>query len=440
MARGFIWLLLYALLIILPVVVSLIAPGEGSERAPLVQAGVACGYGALTLLVLEFALISKIHSVSAVFGQDALQRIHRSMGMLAVVLAAVHAGLLLASGYAVEWLNPIGADIPWAMRWGSIAGWLLLLLVVLSLFRQQLRLAYDWWQLSHGLLAEIGVAAVFAHLLLFGGASSGTPMRVLLAGYAALFLGCRIWFQWVKPFQMWAKPWEVVSNRQELGDSRTLTLQPRGHAGFVFEPGQFAWICTGKTPFHKDKHPISMSSAAHDEPGREVSFTIKNLGDWSGQTVPKLLPGDRVWLDGPYGVFTADREQGPGYVLIGGGAGIAPFHSICQTFAERGDQRPVYLFFGGHDLSRLIFREQFELLTKRMNLHAVLVLEEPPPDWSGERGYITAEMLRKHLPRQYKRFQYFICGPDAMVAAMERILPSLGVPGERIQTERFVMV
>jgi predicted ferric reductase len=438
LARGFIWLGLYVLLVVLPMLVSLLAPGEGSDRPPAARLGVACGYCALTLLLLEFALISKIHAVSGVFGQDALHRIHRRMGILAAALVAMHAAL--GGGFPVEWLSPVGAEIPPAMRWGSSAGWVLVLLVMLSVFRKRLRLAYDWWQWSHGLLAEIAVVAAFVHLLLFGGTSAGTPMRALLAGYGLLFLGCRIWFQWVKPLQMWSKPWVVVSNRKELGDSRTLTLRPLGHDGFVFEPGQFAWICTGKTPFHKDKHPISMSSAAYDEPGREVSFTIKNLGDWSGGTVPALKTGDRVWLDGPYGVFTADREQGPGYVLIGGGAGIAPLHSICQTFAERGDMRPVYLFFGGRDLSRMIFREAFEELVFRINLHMVLVPEEPPGDWRGEHGYITAGMLRKLLPRQYKRFQYFICGPEAMVESMERILPALGVPAERIQTERFVIV
>jgi predicted ferric reductase len=53
-------------------------------------------------------------------------------------------------------------------------------------------------------------------------------------------------------------------------------------------------------------------------PGGCIAFTIKALGDWSGKIVPAIKPGARIWVDGPYGVFSADREQGPGYVLIGG--------------------------------------------------------------------------------------------------------------------------
>ncbi len=79
--------------------------------------------------------------------------------------------------------------------------------------------------------------------------------------------------------------------------TRTLVLRPVGHPGFSFEPGQFAWLNMGRTPFHLEQHPISMSS------GGDVA---------------------RVWVDGPYGVFSPDREEGPGYVLIGGGIGVVP--------------------------------------------------------------------------------------------------------------------
>lgn len=156
--------------------------------------------------------------------------------------------------------------------------------------------------------------------------------------------------------------------------------------------------------------------------------------------VPKLRPGHRVWVDGPHGVFTADREQGPGYVLIAGGAGISPLYSMCLTLAARDDHRPVILFYAGKGLDDLTFRSQLDELCTRMDLFVIYALEVPPVDWAGERGYITPDILRKHLPPQYKRFQYFICGPEPMMDAVEDALVQLRVPVERIQTERFVVV
>jgi ferredoxin-NADP reductase len=53
---------------------------------------------------------------------------------------------------------------------------------------------------------------------------------------------------------------------------------------------------------------------------------------------------------------------------------------------------------------------------------------------------VTAEALARHLPPGYRRFQFFICGPDPMMDAAEAALIGLGVPPERVHTERFDMV
>jgi predicted ferric reductase len=173
---------------------------------------------------------------------------------------------------------------------------------------------------------------------------------------------------------------------------------------------------------------------------REVAFTIKALGDWSGKKVPGLPIGATVWLDGPYGVFSPDREQGPGYVLIGGGVGITPLYSMCLTLGDREDMRPVYLFYGSRDFDDLTFHEALDKLTERMNLKIVYVLEEGFPEWGGETGLIDGPLLGRHLPKQYRRFQYFVCGPLPMMDAMERVLPSLGIAPEQVHTERFDIV
>ena len=52
-------------------------------------------------------------------------------------------------------------------------------------------------------------------------------------------------------------------------------------------------------------------------------------------------------------------------------------------------------------------------------------------------GYVTAEVLARHLPTGYRRFQFFICGPDPMMDSVEAALIGLGVPSERVHTERF---
>ena len=44
----------------------------------------------------------------------------------------------------------------------------------------------------------------------------------------------------------------------------------------------------------------------------------------------RLRPGTRVVLEGPYGVFTAERAEGAPVVLVAGGVGIAPIRALLE--------------------------------------------------------------------------------------------------------------
>ena len=437
--RGIIWFGFYLFLVLFPLVIGAVFHPAGGRSFSL-ELGVACGYVGLAIMAFEFALISRVKPVSGAFGQDALEQFHRQMGYVAVMFVLAHPILLFLSGYSWNLLNPFWKGNLPMWRWGLMALCGLVLLVGLAVFRKELKISYEWWQMTHAVISTLVVLFGLIHMTMIGYYSSSRPMRGLWALYTMNFIGLALWYRIIRPIREWRRPWTVIHNIPEHGNAHTLVLHPTGHPGFAFEPGQFAWLTMGSTPFHFEQHPIAISSSAEIPAGGDIAFTIKALGDWSGEVVPSVKPGSRVWLDGPYGVFSADREQGPGYVLIGGGIGIAPMRSMCETFADREDVRPVVLFYACRDYEALTFREEFDRLTARMNLKVVYVLEQPGAQWSGERGFIDADMLCRHLPRQYRRFQYFICGPTPLMDAMERILPEIGVPQTQVHTERFEMV
>jgi NAD(P)H-flavin reductase len=74
-------------------------------------------------------------------------------------------------------------------------------------------------------------------------------------------------------------------------------------------------------------------------------------------------------------------------------------------------------------------------------LEVIHVLERPPEGWEGESGYITADILARHLPEDYKQWQYlfFLCGPTPMIAAVEGALRSLDVGNTKIFSEKYEM-
>ena len=70
----------------------------------------------------------------------------------------------------------------------------------------------------------------------------------------------------------------------------------------------------------------------------------------------------------------------------------------------------------------------------------VHVLANPPTDWTGERGFVTAELFKRYLPPPYADHEYFICGPDVMMDAIEKALEELGVPLSKYHSERYSFV
>jgi predicted ferric reductase len=116
--RGSLWFGAYLALILFPLIVGAVAPGDGAGKSFWSQFGIGCGFVGLSIMAFEYALISKVKTVAGAFGQDALLQFHKLMGMLASVLLLTHAFLMIYdAGYPVEWLTPWNEESPWAMRW-----------------------------------------------------------------------------------------------------------------------------------------------------------------------------------------------------------------------------------------------------------------------------------------------------------------------------------
>ena len=49
-------------------------------------------------------------------------------------------------------------------------------------------------------------------------------------------------------------------------------------------------------------------------------------------------------------------------------------------------------------------------------------------------------MVKRHLPPPYETHEYFICGPDVMMDAIENALKELGVPLSKYHSERYSFV
>jgi predicted ferric reductase len=110
---------------------------------------------------------------------------------------------------------------------------------------------------------------------------------------------------------------------------------------------------------------------------------------------------------------------------------------MLRTLADRGDGRSLLLFYAYNTWQDLTFQDELESLKDRLNLKIVYVLANPPKDWQGETGFITDDLLARHLPVAFTQHEYYLCGPIVMTDLVEKALRRQGVPLHRIHSELF---
>jgi predicted ferric reductase len=432
---GFFWISLYLLVVLIPVFMMVVPPVPSGRRFWL-ELSVALGFVGLTQIAVQFILIARFRRVTAPYGIDIILRYHRQIALVAVGAILLHPVVIVVDNPSrAGLLNPFGGN--WASRTAWISVFALLGIVVTSVFRERLRLDYEWWR---GIHLGLGVTAiVFAqlHVSMAGLYTNTFWKQAVWVGTAALMVGLVLWLRVLKPAVQHGQAWRVAEVRPERGDTHTLALEPVGHEGFRFEPGQFGWIKLAGSAFTLEEHPFSFSSSA--ERRERVEFGIKALGDFTSR-IAELPVGTEAYVDGPHGAFSIDRYPSVGYVFIAGGVGITPMMSFLRTMADRGDPRPVLLVYADKVWEEVAYREELEALTERLDLEVVYVLENAPEgEWGGEEGFVTAELLERRLPKEKFARVFFLCGPPPMMDAVHAALLEHGVPEAHIQLEKFAL-
>jgi predicted ferric reductase len=411
----------------------MLVPPVPSGRDFWLEFSIALGFVGLTQIAIQFVLIARFRRVTAPYGLDIIIRYHRRIALVACAAIVAHPVIIVIENPArLALLNPLGGTL--ASRAGLVAVAALAVIVVSSIFRERLGLEYEKWRFLHLLLGVGAIVAAQLHVSFAGLYTNTWWKQAIWIGTAALMVGLVVYLRVLKPAWQRGYRWRVAEVVAERGDTHTLVLEPVGHEGLRFEPGQFAWIKLASSPFTLEEHPFSFSSSA-ERPDR-LAFGVKALGDFTSR-IGAVPVGTRAYLDGPHGAFSLDRYQAPAYAFIAGGVGITPFMSFLHTMRDRADQRPLTLIYADKRWADVAYREELESLRESLTLEVVYVLEEPHDGWAGETGIVTRELLERALPAGRSGRMHFICGPPAMMDGVHAALGEMGVPKAAIQLERF---
>ncbi|KAF8913182.1 cytochrome-b5 reductase [Gymnopilus junonius] len=172
-------------------------------------------------------------------------------------------------------------------------------------------------------------------------------------------------------------------------------------------------------PIIRPYTPVSRS----DHPG-ELVLLVKeyDTGNMS-KYIHSLKEGDTLAIKGPIPKFPYTANEFDEVALIGGGSGITPLYQLLiHALPDKENKTKFKLLFGNITEDDILLRKELDELKAKYpnNFDVVYVLDRPSAGWTGPSGFITADLLKKHVaPADLKgKVKVFVCGPPPQVASI----------------------
>jgi ferredoxin-NADP reductase len=213
---------------------------------------------------------------------------------------------------------------------------------------------------------------------------------------------------------------------------------------FRFKPGQFLTFQFDlPTADGEGKRAVRCYSLSDQPQSDAYRISVKRVtgGLISNHLHDQIHEGDTLMVKAPSGRFHLIEEPSPPLVLIAGGIGITPMLSILLSLLKQGGEREIWLFYGVRNGREVIMHDQLRSLAnyhQRFHLHNCYSRPEasdrPGIDYQ-HAGRVDIPLLRSEL--KLARYQFYVCGPGAMMESIVLGLESIGIPHDDIHYEAF---
>jgi ferredoxin-NADP reductase len=230
----------------------------------------------------------------------------------------------------------------------------------------------------------------------------------------------------------------VTATRDETPTVRSFTLGLPGWTGH--RAGQHVDLrLTAEDGYSVER---SYSIASEPERAGEVDLTVERIegGEVSPFLHEVVVPGDRLEVRGPIGgYFVWEASLGGPLLLVAGGSGVVPLMAMARHRARGGMTIPTRLLFSSRGFDEIIYREELDRLAATGDGFEVIhtLTRQQPPGWTGYARRIDEQMLAEVLEPLGAATRAYACGPTALVEVTANALVRLGLPPDRIRTERF---
>ncbi|WP_257787919.1 ferredoxin--NADP reductase [Salipiger profundus] len=216
----------------------------------------------------------------------------------------------------------------------------------------------------------------------------------------------------------------------------TLAVHLKKPEGFAFNAGQAVYVTLPSLEEEDGKGRVRTFSIASAPDDTDLAIATRLTDSAFKRSLASLPAGSAIEIEGPYGDLTLHDETARRVVFLAGGIGITPFRSMIRDAVRHAPTRDTYLFYSNRNPADAAFLSEFEQASANNPGLKLVATMTDAPDWQGDRGFITREMIERYVG-DITSPVFYLAGPSAMVAAMATLLTKAGVGPENIRAEEF---
>jgi predicted ferric reductase len=404
-----------------------------------------------SLAMLSILAVVRAQALEPLFGGlDAAVRLHRKLGLAALLMLGAHTVLLAADAIA-HGRSLAAVLVPfWSKDERAIDIVAFYALAGLGILAYDRRLRHERWLALHRLIGLLFVVGTLHAAMEPGTIHEFEPLRTWMV--ILLLVGGVAWTYRVLLFTRLGPRYCyqvecVVPNGAQTVDLVMRPLERR----MMYEPGTFVFI---RVPSFKgmerELHPFSISSSPLE---RSLRVSIRQVGDftqrisflslgednpdfWKARRPGRLHPvsslrHEDVEVYGPFGGFTPHRfQQYRRMVWVGAGIGITPFLGMLAFERSTLDTRRIWLYYMVRTAEEAVYDQEIRRCRSRASFSIDYAL------WlTGEQGRLTAARIADDVGRD--DYAVMLCGSMPFVAEFRRQFRNLGLRPERIIAEEL---